>query len=108
MSEVKPTLKPYAKQILMCTGPNCAPDKAPELYKYLKKRLVEKGLYNNDDKRIARASCHCFGVCQSGPILVVQPDGVWYHSIDESKLEEILTSHIEGGQPVEKYTFYKK
>ncbi|MBI2870852.1 MAG: (2Fe-2S) ferredoxin domain-containing protein [Candidatus Omnitrophica bacterium] len=103
----EPVLKPYRKQILVCTGPRCAPDTSPELYQYLKKRLIEKGLYHEDDKRVARVQCNCFGVCTGGPILAVQPDGIWYHGVTKEKLEEILARHIEQGEPVEKYIFHR-
>jgi (2Fe-2S) ferredoxin len=103
----KPLFKPYRKQILVCTGPRCAPETSGDLYTHLKKRLVERGLYNADSKRISRVQCQCFGVCTAGPIVGIQPDGVWYHSITPEKLERILTEHIEGGNPIAEYTLYE-
>lgn len=43
----------------------------------------------------------CFGICEKGPIAVVYPEGVWYGSLDDDAVEQIMEEHIEGGVPVE-------
>ncbi|MDT8717417.1 (2Fe-2S) ferredoxin domain-containing protein [Clostridium sp. 19966] len=44
----------------------------------------------------------CFGVCDKGPIVVVYPEGVWYGAVTEDDVEEIMDSHIEEGNVVER------
>ena len=55
------------------------------------------------DVRINKAGC--FSQCGRGPMMVVYPDDVWYAGVQEADLEEIFTSHIVGGRPVERLRY---
>jgi (2Fe-2S) ferredoxin len=101
----KPWLTPYAKHILVCTGPRCAPDVSMELYAKLKARLKELGLYEGS-ARVMRSQCHCFGICKGGPLAVVYPEGIWYHDLTQEKMERIIQEHLIGNRPVTEYVFH--
>ena len=104
MKEKKaPSLESYERQVFVCTGPRCAPIASEEIYKTLKAKLKE---LNVDQHKIRRAQAHCFGVCEGGPILVVQPDGVWYHHVTQEKLARIIDEHLLGGNPILEWSFY--
>lgn len=42
----------------------------------------------------------CLGLCNSGPIVIVYPDGVWYSEVSVDDVEEIVESHLENGKKV--------
>lgn len=100
-----PVMAPYKRHVLVCTGTKCAPAVSSELYRYLKERLRQTGLHEGEN-RVLRSQCHCLGVCEKGPIAVVYPEGVWYHSLNKEKVETIIESHFFNGRPVSEYIFY--
>ena len=47
----------------------------------------------------------CFSQCGNGPMVVVYPDAVWYAAVTPADVGEILTSHLVGGEPVERLRY---
>lgn len=52
--------------------------------------------------RIMVTNTGCFGICSSGPVVVVYPEGIWYKEVTVEDVSEILESHFENGVIVER------
>jgi (2Fe-2S) ferredoxin len=102
-----PSQAPYARHLFLCIGKYCDPNgQAARLYQLLAHKLGDLGNYENP-LRVKRGVTPCLGVCYHGPLLVVYPDGVWYHQVDEAALDRIIQEHLGAGHPVEEYIFHR-
>jgi len=93
----------YDRHVFVCTSGETCPVQG-DTEKYVK--ILRAGVQNANrqgDVRVNKSGC--FSQCGHGPMIVVYPENVWYAGVRESDLDEILTSHIIGGYPVERLRY---
>ena len=76
----------------------CADHDAERLQAYAKDRVKQLGLSGAGKVRVNRAGC--LDRCELGPVVVVYPEAIWYTYVDEKDIDEIIESHLIGGEPV--------
>ena len=102
-----PQMEPYARHVLVCTGGYCSPDqRGRQLYSALAALLEREDLLFGPG-RVKRGETPCLGVCSSGPIVVVYPEGIWYANVDLPLLERIVREHLKNGRVVDEAVFHR-
>jgi nitrite reductase/ring-hydroxylating ferredoxin subunit/(2Fe-2S) ferredoxin len=94
----------YERHVFVCTSGETCPEQGDteKFVKILRERSRQVG--KPSDVRINKAGC--FSQCGHGPMIVFYPENVWYAGVQESDLDEIVTSHIVAGRPVERLRYH--
>jgi NADH:ubiquinone oxidoreductase subunit F (NADH-binding)/(2Fe-2S) ferredoxin/Pyruvate/2-oxoacid:ferredoxin oxidoreductase delta subunit len=89
-------------RILVCQSTGCESSKSDKITQALESQIKQLELSKNVEVKFT--GCH--GFCQQGPIVIVEPEGVFYTQVKEEDVPEILKSHIVDGKYVERLFYH--
>jgi len=94
-------MKPYRMHLMLCAGTGCVSNKAFRIREVLEQELAKHGL----EDEVAVVTTGCNGFCAQGPVMVVQPDEIFYQMLTEKDIPQLVEEHFLKGRPVERLMF---
>ncbi|MFW6159541.1 MAG: FAD-dependent oxidoreductase [Acidobacteriota bacterium] len=95
------TEKYYRMHLIVCGGTACVSNKSFEIKRALEKEIKKHNL----EKEIAVITSGCNGFCETGPLLLVKPDNIYYNHLQEKDIPYLVEEHLLKGRPVKKLMF---
>jgi NADH-quinone oxidoreductase subunit F/NADP-reducing hydrogenase subunit HndC len=85
------------RTILICRGTGCESSKSPEIQKELEEQLADSSV------EVKFTGCH--GMCQQGPIVVVEPEDIFYAKVKTKDVAKIVKQHIREDKVVDRLVY---
>jgi (2Fe-2S) ferredoxin len=97
----------FRRHVFLCTGPDCCTTEIGlASWEVLKKLLKDNNLsLARGPNECYRTKVQCLRVCTQGPILVVYPEGTWYHGMTPDRIPRFVQEHLVEGRPVREWIF---
>ena len=93
----------FRTDLLLCGGTGCHASGSQEIRDAIKTELARHKLEN--EIRVIETGCN--GFCAQGPVMIVQPDGIFYQKLRVEDIPHLVEEHFLKGRPVKKL-FYKE
>ncbi len=87
--------------IMVCGGTACLASDSEKVVRNLNLILKARGY----DKEVEVIKTGCFGFCEQGPIVKIEPDNVFYVRVAPKDAKEIVDEHIVKGRKVERLLY---
>jgi NADH:ubiquinone oxidoreductase subunit F (NADH-binding)/(2Fe-2S) ferredoxin/Pyruvate/2-oxoacid:ferredoxin oxidoreductase delta subunit len=94
-------LKDYRSYCMVCAGTACVSNRSFQIKKALEREIERQGLGDE----IAVVTTGCNGFCAVGPLMVVQPDGIFYQQLTEEDIPHLVEEHLLKGRPVKRLMY---
>ena len=92
---------PYRMHLMVCAGTGCVSNDSFKVKDALEMELAKRGLENE----VQVVTTGCNGFCAAGPLMVVQPEGIFYQQVKESDVPHLVEEHFLKGRPVKKLMY---
>jgi NADH:ubiquinone oxidoreductase subunit F (NADH-binding)/(2Fe-2S) ferredoxin len=91
----------YRTYLMVCAGTGCVANHSMKIKEKLEDEIRKRGL--GDEVSVVTTGCN--GFCAVGPLMVVQPDGIFYQLLKETDIPYIVEEHFIKGRPVKELLY---
>ncbi len=87
--------------VFVCQGTGCVSTGSDAVYEAIREAIRQHRISHAE---VDFTGCH--GFCEQGPNVVVEPEGVFYTHVQPEDAQQIATSHLRDGKPVERLFYH--
>ena len=91
----------FRKTLILCSGTGCQASRSRDLIDNIQTELAKQDL--TKDVLVRATGCH--GFCEQGPILVVEPENIFYCHVSPDDAEEIVARSVGKGEVIERLLY---
>lgn len=95
-------MQPFRYHVFVCDqqkpegAPSCGARGGLAVIEALRREVAAEGL----EDQVQVTACGSLGLCESGPNVVVYPEGVWYRGVTPADAPELVEEHFRHGRTV--------
>jgi NADH-quinone oxidoreductase subunit F len=93
--------KKFRATLTMCGGTGCQASHSRAVIDAIKDELVKQGLENSVHLR----ATGCHGFCEQGPLVVIEPNNLFYCHVLPDDAHEIVTKTVRDGEVIERLLY---
>ena len=86
------------KYVLICQSNACRKSGAAK---------VLAAFQNHAVPNVTIVPSRCLGQCGNGPMVLVEPDQIWYNRVHPDEVPTVVERHLRGGKPVKAMLYTK-
>jgi NADH:ubiquinone oxidoreductase subunit F (NADH-binding)/(2Fe-2S) ferredoxin/NAD-dependent dihydropyrimidine dehydrogenase PreA subunit len=91
------------KKVLVCLGPGCLAGGSDEILAEFKRILRKKKIKNISPEAVKQTGCH--GFCARGPLVIIEPEGIFYTRVKKADVKDIIEKTLQKGELIEKLLY---
>jgi len=89
------------RHITVCGGTGCQSSDSTKIIENLQQEIEKAGLSDE----VAVSVTGCFGFCEKGPIVHINPDNTFYIQVTPDDAQELVTEHLLNGRLVQRLLY---
>ena len=95
--------KQFISKALICCGTGCLANGAQAIVDEFQAVLKKKRIKGFSVEAVRSTGCH--GFCEQGPLVIIEPEGIFYTRVKTSRVEDIIDTTIRKGEVIEKLLY---
>ncbi len=90
-------------KVMVCLGPGCLAGGSDLILKEFERILKRKKIKDVTLEAVKKTGCH--GFCSRGPLVIIEPQGIFYTKVKKAHVKDIVEKTLQKGEIIEKLLY---